>query len=194
MAQYKNEGYDPKEIKMLKDECKAEGFSFVYCEDEEDDDEMAEAGELIHVQFVGKHNGKEVICDALFCTLRLYHSSLVYENAIEEVKQTFPAYLPAEERDKKYKLSEAQNDEAELLLTEIMETIEEEEEIKVKEEIEVDENFEYGLGLEVRLNVDEITEDIIENFIKKFNAGNLDLDPTLYSFITEDDDEEDEGE
>jgi hypothetical protein len=192
MAQYKNEGYDPKEIKMLKDECKAEGFNFVYCEDEEDDDEMAEAGELVHVQFVGKHDGKEVICDALFCTLRLYHSSLVYEQAIAEVKKTYPAYLPAEERDKKYKLSEADNDEAELLLTEIMETIEEEEEIKVKEEIEIDDTFDYGLGLEIRLNVDEITEDIIEEFIEEYNAGTFALDPTLYSFVTEDEDEDED--
>jgi hypothetical protein len=100
--------------------------------------------------------------------------------------------LPAEERDKKYKLSEADNDEAELLLTEIMETIEEEEEIKVKEEIEIDDTFDYGLGLEIRLNVDEITEDIIEEFIEEYNAGTFALDPTLYSFVTEDEDEDED--
>lgn len=185
MSKYKNLGFDPKEIKELEAECKAENSNFVFCEDEEENI-MEDSEEFAHVQFVGKHNDEPVIYDAIFYTLRLHHSSMVYERAVNEVKKTFPKYLAYEERDDNYEIDPEIEEEAELMITEIIETLEEDEEVKVSEHIEIDTEFEYGIGIEVSLNVEKITEDVIEDFVKKFNSNTLKLDNTLYSFVTED--------
>ncbi|OIN57341.1 hypothetical protein [Arsenicibacter rosenii] len=175
-----NPGFDPQEIAELKEECQAEGMSFVYVEDEEV--EMLETGECEHVQFVGTYQGKEVIYDALIYTLRLHHSSLVYEMAIEELKKSYPNYVPVEERNASYKITAEEEEDAETALTEIIEELEETEAVKVQEYVEVDTDFEYGISLDVCLNVEEIDEDVIDNFIKNFNSNTLTLDQTMYSF------------
>ena len=63
-------------------------------------------------------------------------------------------------------------------------------EVKVAENVEVDEDFEYGVGLDVCLNVEMIDDEVVENFIADFLAGKLNLDKTLYSFTSEDEEEE----
>ncbi|MFC5408360.1 hypothetical protein ACFPMF_03510 [Larkinella bovis] len=185
MAAYKNEGYDPAVIQALKEECQKEGSSFVYVEDDDDDLEVLNSGECVHIQFVGKHNEKEVIYDAIIYTLRLHHSSLVYEMAIEKVKKSFPEYVPVEDRKPNYRIEPELEEEIELFLTELIEEIEETEAVKVKEHLDVDADFEYGISLDVCLNVEEITEDVIEDFIRKFNGNSLKLDTTLYSFTND---------
>ena len=191
MSKYKNEGFDPEEIKLLKEECKEAGTNFVYSEpDEDEDSEAADNQEFAQVQFVGKYKNEEVIFDTIFCTLRLHHSGLVYEKAVEEVKKIYPKYLTEDERDAKYKIDAKAEEEIEEILGELMDGIEDDEEIKVSEHYEFDTDFEYGVGLEVCLNVEKITSDVIENFIKRFNDGTLKLDNTLYSFVTEDEDED----
>jgi hypothetical protein len=75
-----NPGFDPEEIAQLKAECKAERLNFTYVEDEFEEDEE-ENNEHAHVQFVGYFKEKEVIYDALIYTLRLHHSTLVYDAA-----------------------------------------------------------------------------------------------------------------
>jgi hypothetical protein len=69
--------------------------------------------------------------------------------------------------------------------------IEEAGEANVAEYVELDTNFEFGIGLEAYLNLPEITEATIIQFIEDFNAGTLKLDPVRYSFESEDEDEED---
>jgi hypothetical protein len=188
--QYKNEGYDPAEIALLKQECEKEGSTFVYFEDEEDFGHSAD--EYAHFQFIGTKDGQEVIYDAVIYTLRLHHSSLVYEAAEKKVIKQFPLYVPMENRDENFKANEALDEEVELLITELIEEIEENEDIKVAENVEVDEDFEYGIGLDVCLNVAEIDDEVVENFIADFLGNKLDLDKTLYSFSAEEDDDEDE--
>ncbi|UFH52153.1 hypothetical protein [Spirosoma sp. KNUC1025] len=183
MANYKNEGYDPEEINALKEECRQEGKSFVYVED--DDLDTLEEGECVHIQFPGQYQSQEVIFDALVYTLRLHHSSLVYEMALEQVRKTYPEYVPPEERQLSYKITPELEEEAETALTEIIEEIEETEAIKVQEHVEVDMETDYGIALDVCLHVDEITDEIIENFIRNFKANTLSLDTTLYSFTSE---------
>jgi hypothetical protein len=185
---YKNEGYDPAEIAQLKKECENEHSSFVYFEDEEDFGHSAD--EYAHFQFVGDFKGQEVIYDAVIYTLRLHHSSLVYEAAENKVIKKYPLYVPMENRDETYQANEALDEEVELLITEMIEEIEENEEIKVAENVEIDEDFEYGVGLDVCLNVDIIDDIVVENFIEDFLSNNLKLDPTLYSFSAEEDDDE----
>jgi hypothetical protein len=186
--QYKNDGYDPSEIALLKKECENEGSTFVYFEDEEDFGHSAD--EYAHFQFVGDFKGEEVIYDAVIYTLRLHHSSLVYEAAEKKAMTQFPLYVPMENRDETYQANEALDEEVELMITELIEEIEENEEIKVAENVEVDEDFEYGVGLDVCLNVEEIDDEVVENFIAKFLSNTLELDKTLYSFTAEDDEEE----
>jgi hypothetical protein len=177
-----NPGFDPEEIAQLKAECKAERLNFTYVEDEFEDDEEEENNEHAHVQFVGYYKEKEVIYDALIYTLRLHHSTLVYDAALERLKKEIPNYISQDERPENYKISPEQEEEAEILLTEFIEEIEENEEITVREHIEIDDEFEYGIGLEVGLNKTEINEKTINDFIIRFNAGRIQLDATLYSF------------
>lgn len=176
-----NPGFDPEEIAQLKKECKAERLSFVYVADEFEDDEE-ENNEHAHVQFVGFYKEKEVVYDALIYTLRLHHSTLVYDLALERLKKEFPNYVSQDERDLSYKADPEEDEEAEMLLTELIEEIEDNQEIQVKEHVDVDDTFEYGIGLEVGLNKTEINEKVINDFIIRFNSGRLQLDTTLYSF------------
>lgn len=180
MSQEENLGFDPAEIQLLREECEEMGSTFVEVEDEELND--SESGEMAHIQFVGKYKGKEVIYDAVICTLRLHHGSLLFEKALELVQKEFPKYVPMDERDGSYKPNPKLEEEAETLLADYIEAYEDEEEVKVCEHIEYDTELEYGVGIDVALNVDEITDEVIENFIADFNADKLKLDTTLYSF------------
>ncbi|GAB3338514.1 hypothetical protein GCM10027299_50680 [Larkinella ripae] len=189
MGTIKNEGFDPAAIQQLKEECKQEGSSFVYVEDEDDDLDVLNSGECVHIQFVGKHEGDEVIYDAIIYTLRLHHSSLVYEMAMEKVKKSFPEYVPVEDRKPNYRIDAELEEEIELFLTELIEEIEETEAVKVQEHIDVDTDFEYGISLDVCLNVEEISEEVIEEFIANFNKDALKLDKTMYSFSNDEPEE-----
>ncbi|KAA6436942.1 hypothetical protein FEM33_19665 [Dyadobacter flavalbus] len=183
-----NPGFDPEEIAQLKNECKAERLNFIYVDDELEEEED-ENSEHAHVQFVGFYKEKEVIYDALIYTLRLHHSTLVYDAALERVQKEIPGYVSRDERTGNENISEEDDEEAELLLTEFIEEIEENEEITVREHVEVDDEFEYGIGLEVGLNKTEINEKVINDFILRFNTGRLQLDPTLYSFSGSEDED-----
>lgn len=170
-----NEGFDPIEIAELKKECEQEGQNYVIVEDE---DGMNDSGEFAHFQFVGKHEGNEVIYDAVMGTLRLNHSSLVFEEAEMRMKKAYPNYIEIDKRKPNYKVDE----DMELMLEEIIEELEEEEDFKVSEFVEVETDFEYGIGLDIALNVEEIDNEVITKFVNDFNSGTLKLDPTLYSF------------
>lgn len=184
-----NPGYDPEEVALLIKECNRVGKNFIYVEDEigeENNDEHA------HVQFIGQHRGQSVIYDALIYTLRLHHSMLVYDAALEKVKKEFPDYV-AEDDDELVEITDPQSQEdAEILLTEFIDELEESEEIKVSEHLETDLSFEYGIGLEVGLHRNRIDDTVIKDFIARFNAGKIELDKGIYSFRTEDEDYEDE--
>jgi hypothetical protein len=184
---YKNLGYDPAEIAQLKKECADENSEYVYFEDEEDAGYPTD--EYAHFQFVGTHEGAEVIYDAVLYTLRLHHGSMVYEAAEKKAIKSFPLYVPLDNRDENYKPNEKLDEDAELLITELIEEIEENEEVKVHENLEVDYDFEYGIGLDVCLNVEEITDEIVDKFVADFKAGNVPLDDTLYSFTSSEEDE-----
>lgn len=182
-----NPGFDQTEIEKLRAECEEEGRSFVFVESEFDDQD--DIDEHAHVQFIGTYEGKDVIYDALIYTLRLHHSALVYDRALERLQKQFPGYLPPDEREPGKQYDQEADEEAELVLTELIEEIEENEEVKVQEHIEVDPEFDYGIGLEVGLNVDAIDDQIVEDFIRKFNSNQLVLDKAVYSFRSEEEEE-----
>jgi hypothetical protein len=182
-----NPGFDPDEISKLKAECQQEGKNFIYVEDEFDEDESID--EHAHVQFVGTFEGKEVVYDALIYTLRLHHSALVYDAALERLQKQIPGYLPPDERDSDVEVDPDQDEEAELILTELIEELEENEEVKVKEHVELESDFDFGIGLEVGLNVEAIDDEVISDFITKFNSNGLTLDSNVYSFRSEEEEE-----
>jgi hypothetical protein len=184
-----NQGFAPEEIALLRQQIKHSGFSFLYNDDEVQSEEL----EFAHFFFVGKHEGKDVIFDAVMYTLQLAHSSKLYEMAEMRAVEKFPHYKPFEyDEDEHGNIIEPEeiDEEVEEFKAEIMDELEEEESVKVREEVVLDTDFEYGIGLEVSLNVDEITEEVIDKFVKDFNNGTLNLDPTMYSFRHDSDEDE----
>ena len=169
-----NAGYTPEEVELLKEECEELGQSFVLI----DEDEPGEEADYVQFQFVGKHDGKEVIYDAVLSTLSMHHSSRLYEEAEKKISKIYKDFVPYELRDEDSPV----NEEAELMMEELIQEMEDEESVKVSEFVEVDYDFEFGIGIDAALNVDEITVEVIEKFIADFNSGNIQLDKTLYSF------------
>lgn len=188
MADWKNPGYDPDEIRHLREETRQSGLSFLHTPN--DDLDEPQGDEFAHVQFVGKHQTQEVIYDTVIYTLRLHHSSLVYEEAERRAAKSFPLYMPIDMRDETYRPNEDLDEEVELFITELIEEIEESEDVKVQEHLELDTTADYGIDLDVCLYVEAITDEVIETFIKQFTAGTQRLDSTLYSFKSIDDEEE----
>jgi hypothetical protein len=187
MSLKSNPGLDPKEIEQLKKECIEAGKKFVYFEDELND-EPDHVEEFVHVQFIGNYQGQEAIYDAVIYSLRLHYNSIVYETAERKALKTYPLYVPMENRDETYEANDEMDEEVELYITELIEEIEENEEVKLSEHLEIDENFEYGIGLDVCLNVEEVNDQVVTKFVDDFLAGTLKLDPTMYSFKTDFDD------
>lgn len=182
-----NAGYKLEEIENLKSRLRKSGKSFEYIDDDEVSSEMAE------FLFVGNHEGKPVIFDCLLGTLRLAYESNLDELAEAKALERYPDYkgfeIEVDDEGNAHATGEI-NEEVEQYKAYCMYEIEEAGGANVSESVVVDTNFEYGVGLEVYLNVPEINEIIIEKFIREFNGGNLRLDPTRYSFETEDDEDE----
>ncbi len=69
-----------------------------------------------------------------------------------------------------------------LYMAEVMVELEVEGDVKVKEHVDLDLGHEFGIGVDAGLNVEVITPELIERFIKDFNLDTLNLDTSLYSF------------
>ncbi len=174
-----NNGFDPKEIEQLKKEMAAAGQSFAIIESEDNSDDF------MNFYFIGKYDGKEVIYDAALYTLKLQHSSEIYELAEHEVAKKYPNYksiMYEEDENGDIEPLNDQEEEIGLYMTEVMDELEEEEAVKVVEHVDVDPNIDYGIGIDAGIHVDQIDENVIEKFIKEFNDDSLKLDPTHYSF------------
>jgi hypothetical protein len=169
-----NAGYSKEEIDLLKEEMAELDQIFVLVDDEEADEEA----DYVQFQFVGTYEGKEVIYDAVLSTLSMHHSSRLYEEAEKKITKIYKDFVPYELRDENTKV----NEEAELMMEELIQEMEDEETVKVSEFVEVDHSFEFGIGIDAALNVDEITVEVIEDFINGFNNGTLQLDKTAYTF------------
>jgi hypothetical protein len=188
---FTNPGFDPETIAQLKSELKASGKSFKIIPDEENSEEF------VNFHFLGVYEGKEVVYDTALYTLRLHHASEVYEQAEHEAAKKFPNFNPITyEEDENGNMKPLTPEEEEIgwFITELIMEIEEEESVKVQEFIDIDTNHDYGIGLDASLNVEEIDEDVISKFVREFNDDTLELDDTLYSFMTEDEDDFDEDE
>lgn len=180
-----NEGFNPEVIKEYRSKMNSDGFIIM---DSEDNGE-----EYVNFMFIGEFKGKEVIYDAVIYTLRLNHHSELYEIAEQKTTERFPEFnsmtYSVDENGDLSELSEKE-EEIGLYMTELILELEEEGEVKVKEHVEVDTSLEFGVGLDIGLNVEEVTHDVIAKFVREYNAGKLKLDETLYAFEM---DESEEG-
>lgn len=174
-------------IEKVKDELAKSGASYVVndCEDNSED--------FLQFLFIGKHEGKEVLFDAAAYTLHLHHESELYDTAEREAIKRFPEYRALILKGVEVQegmLPAALEEEIGIYLTETMMDLEEEEAIKVKENLELDDELDHRVGLDISLHVEKISPQVVEKFIREFNSGTLKLDPTLYSFQSDDEDEE----
>ena len=183
MASVENLGFDLKVIEDYQARMAALGRNYLFDDEDENSDEYA------HFYFVGKFEGKDVIYDTVIYTLRLQHESELYEIAEHRAAKHFPEYKKITyEEDENGNLENLDplEEEIGLFMAEVIMELEEDETVKVKEHVDLDDNAEFGVSLDVGLHVEHITDKVIEKFIKDFNEDTLKLDPTLYSYQTED--------
>ncbi len=182
-----NKGYDPAEISRLQHQFEASGKPFEYIEEEEVSSDMAE------FLFTGNYEGRPVIFDCFLGTLQLAYESNLMEMAEEKARKNYPDYkgfdFEIDENGDAIATGQ-ESEEVEEYKAFAMFEIEESGEARVAESLEYDHRFDYGIGLEVYLNVPEITEQVIRMFIANFNSGNLSLDPTRYAFESDEDEED----
>src|SRR5690606_31916799 len=182
----KNEGFSPESIEALKQELLASGKPYKIIPSDDNSEEF------VNFYFIGIFQGKEVIYDAALYTLRLHHSSEVYELAEHKAAQKFPNFKGISyEEDENGNLKPLTSEEEEIgwFITEIIMEIEEEESVKVQEFVDVDTHHDFGIGVDAALNVDHIDDIVISNFIKEFNEDTLELDDTMYTFQSEEEED-----
>jgi hypothetical protein len=178
-----NEGFSPEKIKDYKSKMEKKKQNFLIADSDDNSDEY------MNFYFIGMFEGKEVVYDAVMYTLRLHHLSEVYEVAEHKAAKHFPEFksinYDEDENGDLLALDDLQ-EEIGLFMAETIMEIEDEDEIKVKEHVEIDPNIDFGIGLDVGLNVEQVSKEVISSFIKDYNDDSLKLDETLYSFQTQD--------
>ncbi|NVK51053.1 MAG: hypothetical protein HWE09_14875 [Cyclobacteriaceae bacterium] len=185
MNSLENPGFDPNEIAKLRSSLEASGRPYYLVPEAENSDEY------VNFYFIGMYEGKEVIYDAALYTLRLHHASEVYELAEHEAAKKFPNFNGIRyEEDENGNLEPLSSEEEEVgwFITEMIMEIEEEESVKVQEFVDIDTHHDYGIGVDVALHVDQINDAVIQKFILEFNEDTLQLDETMYSFQSEEED------
>jgi hypothetical protein len=176
-----NKGFEVEVIADYKRKIGLTGHTYIVDETDENNEEC------IHFYFIGKHENKEVIYDAVMYTLRLHHESELFEIAEHRAAKHFPQYKKItynEDENGNLKPLDDLEEEIGLYMAEIIVELQEEGEVRVKEHVDVDAHIDFGIGLNIGLNLEKITPKIIDRFILDFNNDSLMLDDTLYSFET----------
>ena len=174
-----NDGVDSGLLADYKKKISATGTNYFA----ESSDENSE--EHVHFYFVGTYENQEVIYDAVMYTLRLHHESELFEIAEHKAAKHFPQYKKIaydEDENGNLKPLDDLEEEIGLYMAEVIVELQEEGEIRVKEHVDVDDHLDFGIGLNIGLHVEQITQKTIEKFIREFNQDTLVLDETLYSF------------
>ncbi len=182
MQKTENKGFDQLVLTDYKNKIKASGHRYLLDESDEHNDEY------VHFYFIGSYEGKEVVFDAVMYTLRLHHESELFEIAEHKAAQHFPQYRKITyEEDENGNLEPLDDLEEEigLYMAEVIVELQEEGEVKVKEHVELDPHLDFGIGLDIGLNLEKITPNLIDRFIQDYNQNALVLDDTFYSFETQ---------
>ena len=177
-----NKDLDLTNLDSVKLQLNEQGVSYIISDDEDESTE-----EYVHFYFIGMYEGRETLYDAVIYTLRLHHNSELYEIAEHKAAQRFPEFKKIqyeEDENGDLVMLDDQEEEIGLFMAEIILELEDEGAIKVKEHVDLDTKLDYGVGLDIGLNIDVITPETIEKFITEFNEDTLKLDNTMYSFQT----------
>jgi hypothetical protein len=176
-----NKAFDPDVLADYKKRIGSTGRNYLMEDTDENNDEC------VHFYFAGTYENKEVIYDAVMYTLRLNHESELFEIAEHRAAKHFPQYKKIsydEDENGNLKPLDDLEEEIGLYMAEIIVELQEEGEVKVKEHVDLDAHLDFGIGLNVGLNLEKITPSIIERFLVDVNLGTLVLDDTLYTFET----------
>lgn len=184
MSTRKNEGFNPSVIAEYGKKMKAAGQLFLPVEEKDNSDEYQ------HFYFIGKHHGKEVIFDTVICTLRLEHEGELVDVAEARAISAFPDYEKLRSEIGNGEEGAALEEEVGLFMADVIAELQEEGTIKVQEHIDINEDSDFGIGLDIGLQVERLSPEVMEKFIQQFNDGTLQLDETFYSFEVEDGDDE----
>jgi hypothetical protein len=179
----KNNDENIERIAQIKSEIEKLDSNFKFINPKDNSDEY------VNFYFMGMHEGKEVVYDAVMYTLRLHHNSELYEMAEHRAAKRFPEFKKIsyeEDENGDLRLLDDNEEEIGLFMAETIMELEEEGEVKVREHADMDAHLDFGIGLDIGLNVDEITPEVISSFVVKFNEDDLQLDETMYSFESED--------
>ncbi len=177
-----NKGFDLGVIDEFRKKINNSGTMFLSVEGEE------QTEEYVNFYFLGVFEGKQVIYDAVIYTLQVQHNSELYEIAEHKAAKKFPEYksiIYREDENGDMAMLDDLEEEIGLYMAEVIEELEEEGKVKVKEHLDIDDKVDFGISLEVGLNLEKIDLPAIEKFIKDFNEDTLVLDPSYYSFLTE---------
>ncbi|MFM7852816.1 MAG: hypothetical protein ACKO96_13090 [Flammeovirgaceae bacterium] len=172
-----NSGFDADVILSFK--VKLQGRTFLELPEEDSPEQFR------HFQFVGLYKGKEVVYDAIMYTLWFQHELELYELAEHEAAKHFPNYKKLhyqEDENGNFMPLDSEEEAIGLYMAEVILELQEEEVVKVREHVDIDENVDFGVGLDIGLHRETISDRSIEEFITSFNSGTLTLDNTLYSF------------
>ena len=178
-----NSDFDHKDLEAVKTKIKDSGQSYIVVDSEDNSDDY------MNFLFTGYHEGNEVVFDAALYTLKIQHTSEMYEIAEHEAAKRFPEYRSiAYEEDENGDIAPLGDLEEEigLYMAEVMEELEEEETVKVQEHVDIDASSEDSIGLDIGLNVEKVTPEVIERFIEDFKNDAIELDSTFYTFQMDD--------
>jgi len=172
-------------VEDIKARIQSSGKVFLLVDEETEEN----SEEYAHFNFIGNYEGKEVVFDAVMYTLRLQHESEMFEIAEHRAAKHFPQYKKINYQEDENGNMAALDDleeEIGLFMAEVIMELEEEGHIKVKEHVDVDPYGDFEVGLDIGLNLESLSDKVIEKFIKEFNENSLRLDDTLYTYQTHD--------
>lgn len=149
-----NKNLNTPKIEEIKNEIEKSSNNFMMINNEDNSDEYA------NFYFIGIYERKEVVYDAVMYTLRLHHNSELYEIAEHKAAQRFPEFEKIkyeEDENGDLKLLDDNEEEIGLFMAEIMMGLEEEGEVRVREHVDIDIHLDFGVGLNVELNIEHIS-------------------------------------
>ena len=160
-----------KQIEELKRVFVQSGKLFIPSPDSEIDEEFQTASFM----FLGKHDGKEMLFDVFMMTLIQDYRMNITEQTEDRMLNLYPE-LEEESYDE---FTELQKDEYD----NIFESIYRSDLVKVQENITIHSSeTNECMEIDVTLDVRKIDDKVIQNFIRNFNAGALELSENLRSF------------
>lgn len=167
-----NKGLEQSEIERIKGLCQSAGRNFVYNTDEERDENF------VHFFFVGEHEGKPVVFNGFMYSLEMEYISTLYDAAQSVLMERTPEFTE----------EDFESESAEIIeqIEAVVSELEDAGDVQVQEFVEVDDSVDYGIGVNVCLNLLDITDEDVAGFVKSYTEGTLELDQTNYSFDFDD--------